>query len=191
MLGSCPLWTSFEQVTWGILFYPNKGSLGHLLQHENSSTGLNKRRLINLKVDSCKSTYLSLGLSFLLPTGICLSMFFFNFYRPTYLLSTCTILYRSYYPSTSRSISIFFVFFPLSFVCPPIYLIYLIYQIHLIHLIYQIYLFYIHRSIDLFYVFYLFYRSIEKNFSIDLSISLFYSVLCYSILSVLVYSILF
>ena len=75
MLGSCPLWTSFEQVTWGILFYPNKGSLGHLLQHENSSTGLNKRRLINLKVGSCKSTYLSLGLSFLLPTGICLSMF--------------------------------------------------------------------------------------------------------------------
>ena len=78
MLGSCPLWTSFEQVTWGILVYPNKGSLGHLLQHENSSTGLNKRRLINLKVDSCKSTYLSLGLSFLLPTGICLSMFFFK-----------------------------------------------------------------------------------------------------------------
>ena len=42
--------TSFEQVTWGIRFYPNQGSLdlGHLLQYENNLTGLNKRRLINL-----------------------------------------------------------------------------------------------------------------------------------------------
>ena len=40
MLGSCPHWTSFEQVTWGFrFFYPNKGSLGHLLQHESNSTG--------------------------------------------------------------------------------------------------------------------------------------------------------
>ena len=29
--------------------YSNKGSPGHLLQHENNSTGLHKRRLINLK----------------------------------------------------------------------------------------------------------------------------------------------
>ena len=183
MLGSCPLWTSFEQVTWGILFYPNKGSLGHLLQRENSSTGLNKRRLIDLKVDSCKSTYLSLGLSFLLPTGICLSMFFLtSIGPPIYYLPA--LFYRSYYPSTSRSISIFFVFFPLSCVFPPLCLIYLIYQIHLIYLIYQIYLFYIHRSIDLFYAFYLFYRSIEKIFSIDLLIYL-------SLCSILFYAILF
>ena len=121
MLGSCPLWTSFEQVTWGILFYPNKGSLGHLLEHENSSTGLNKRRLINLKVGSCKSTYLSLGLSFLLPTGICLPIYFFlNFYRPTYLLSTCTIL--PFLLSLYKSIYLHFLCFLSIIICLSSYL---------------------------------------------------------------------
>ena len=136
--------------------------------------------------------YLSFSWSIVLTTyrymSICV-FFLTSIGPPIYYLPA--LFYRSCYPSTSRSISIFFVFFPLSFVCPPTYLIYLIYQIHLIYLIYQIYLFYIHRSVDLFSVFYLFYRSIEKIFSIDLSISLFYSVLCYSICSSLFYSILF
>ena len=47
--------------------------------------------LIWNQVDSCNSTYLSLALSFLLPTDTCLSILR-SFYRPIYLLSTCTIL---------------------------------------------------------------------------------------------------
>ena len=68
MLGSCPLWTCFEQVTWGTRFYPNKGSLGHLWQHENSSTDLNKRRLIDLKPSGLLQIYLSFSWSIFLTT---------------------------------------------------------------------------------------------------------------------------
>jgi len=97
MLGSCPLWTSFEQVTWGIRFYPNKGSLGHLLQHENNSTGLNKRRLINLK-----------------PSGLLQIYLFFSgsIFLTTYRYMSIQSILCSYYPSISRSISISFVVFP-------------------------------------------------------------------------------
>ena len=91
MLGSCPLWTCFEQVTWGTRFYPNKGSLGHLLQHENSSTDLNKRRLIDLKPSGLLQIYLSFSWSIFLTTYRYMSILR-SFYRPIYLLSTCTIL---------------------------------------------------------------------------------------------------
>ena len=117
MLGSCPLWTSFEQVTWGIRFYPNKGSLGHLLQHENSSAGLNKRRLINLKPSGLVQIYCSFSWSIFLTTYRYMSI------HLVFLLS----LYKSIYLH-------FFVFFP--FVCPPIYLICLTFPIYLIYLIY-------------------------------------------------------
>ena len=192
MLGSCPLWTSFEQVTWGILFYPNKGSLGHVLQHENSSTGLNKRRLINLKVDSCKSTYLSLGLSFLLPTGICLSMFFFNFYRPTYLLSTCTIL--PFLLSLYKSIYLHFLCFLSIIICLSSYLFNLSNLSNPFNPSNLSNLSILYPSIDRSILCILSILSIYRFCfyrSIYLSIYLFYFVLCYSILSILVYSILF
>ena len=49
-------------------FYPNKGSPGDLLQHENNSTGLNKRRLIHLKPSGLLQIYLSFSWSIFLTT---------------------------------------------------------------------------------------------------------------------------
>jgi hypothetical protein len=109
-------------------FYPNKGSPGHLLQHENYSTGLNTRRFFYLiwnQVGSCKSTYLSLGLSFLLPTDTCLSILC-SFYRLIYPLSICTIL--PFLLSLYKSVYLYFLCL-LSICFPPIYLTYLTYLI--------------------------------------------------------------
>ena len=73
-LSACLCWVvvhfelALKQVTWGIRFYPNKGSLGHLLQHENSSTGLYKRRLIDLKPSGLLQLYFSFSWSIFLTT---------------------------------------------------------------------------------------------------------------------------
>ena len=119
MLGSCPLWTSFEQVTWGIRFYPNKGSLGHLLQHENSSTGLKTRWLIDLKPSGLLQIYFSFSWSIFLTTYRYMSIYL------VFLLS----LYKSIYLH-------FLCLLSICIVCPPIYLIYLTFPIYLIYLIY-------------------------------------------------------
>ena len=94
MLGSCPLWTSFEQVTWGIRFYPNKGPLGHLLQHENNSTGLDKRLLINLKPSGLLWIYLSFAWSIFLTTYRYMSIylvFLLSLYKSIYLNFLCLL----------------------------------------------------------------------------------------------------
>ena len=93
-VGSCPFWTSFEQVTWGIRFYPNKGSVGHLLQHENSSTGLNKRRLINLKPSGLLQIYFSVSWSIFLATYRYMSVnlvFLLSRYKSIYLYFLCLL----------------------------------------------------------------------------------------------------
>ena len=67
MLGNCPLWTRFEQVTWGTLFLSQQRVSRSLVATWNNSTSLNKRPINNLKPSGRLQIYLSyLILSYLI-----------------------------------------------------------------------------------------------------------------------------
>ena len=127
--------------------------------------------------------------SYYLPVYVYLC-FFLNFYRPTYLLSTCTNI--PFLLSLYKSIYLHFLCFLSIIICLSSYLFNLSNLSNPFNLSTLSNLSILYPSIDRSILCILSILSIyRKIFSIDLSISLFYFVLCYSILSILVYSILF
>ena len=135
--------------------------------------------------------YLSFSWSIVLTTYRYMSIYvFLNFYRPTYLLSTCTVL--PFLLSLYKSIYLHFLCFLSIIICLSSYLFNLSNLSNPFNLSNLSNLSILYPSIDRSILCILSILSIyRKNLfyrSIDLSISLFYCVLCYSILSILFYS---